>query len=303
MEPSVGAGRLPSWNLTKARHRPCPVCNHDDSELICYRPDELPVARCIQCEMIYLPEIPDPREVSAFYEKYGDFKGLGLEVLSRPKLAKARLTDRHVAILLNSGGLKGSTLIDVGCSHGRFLQMARYCGANVIGIEIDKAACASLQQLNIQNYQDLSVCRPADVVCAFQLLEHLEMPQEFCSEVCNALTEDGRLLLALPNGGEVEQIGESWVGFRVDLEHFNYFSLKTLARLLGRYNLFIEQFWFHSQPNIPRSSSPFLGRSATAPILRRILGRTLGYPGHNEIAGGGSFVLTVLARKICSKPR
>jgi SAM-dependent methyltransferase len=297
LEASVGAGRVPSWNLAEVKHRSCPVCGDDAPELVCYRPDKLGVARCAGCEMIYLPEIPAPAEISNFYETYGHFKGLGAEVLSRSQLVRAALADRNIVILEASGGLKGSTLVEIGCSHGRFLQLARYSGAKVTGIEVDAHARSTLQRLNIENREVLNGNEQAEVVCAFQLVEHLANPQELFSKVSESLVEDGRLLLALPNGGEFEQVGESWIGFRADLEHFNYFNVKTLARLLVRNGLFVEHFWVHSQPSVARSK----GLRRRAPTIerafRKSLRRALEYPAISEIAGNGSYVLTVLARK------
>jgi 2-polyprenyl-3-methyl-5-hydroxy-6-metoxy-1,4-benzoquinol methylase len=247
--------------------------------------------------MVYLAEIPEAEEISAFYETYSDFKGLARLELSRLRLIKACLADRNISILESSGGIKGLTLVEMGCSHGFFLQLARHSGARVTGVDLDAGARASLHHLNIDWRERLQGDERADIVCAFNLIEHLDDPQEFCSQVSGALVENGRFLLALPNGGESEQVGESWIGFRVDQEHLNYFSIKTLARLLTRHGLFVEQFWLHTQPDVAWPTARKRTASTMLPALSNLVRRALGYPASPETIGNGSFFLTVLARK------
>lgn len=246
--------------------------------------------------MVYLPEIPSRSEVANFYRDYGSFKQMEATRLTPLRLLRATLADRHIQVLKQTGGLRGKSLIDIGCSFGRFLQLARFCGAEVKGVELDEAAGSALRNLGIPWQKSLSGDEAADIVCAFQLIEHLEDPDALVAAIASAVGPDGRVLLAMPNGGEYEQVGESWVGFRVDLEHFNYFSVQTLSSLLSRHGLFVEQFWLHSQPVVPRPEAAPSGR------LRRWFERlSFRLLADNEMAQSfnqGTFVLTVLARKV-----
>jgi 2-polyprenyl-3-methyl-5-hydroxy-6-metoxy-1,4-benzoquinol methylase len=169
--------------------------------------------------------------------------------------------------------------------------MARACGARVRGIELDRIAQEYLASIGIETSGELNGKENTDIITALQVIEHLEDPRKFLAQVSQNLVRDGRLLLSLPNGGEFEQVGAGWIGFRVDLEHFNYFSVKTLARLLQSEGLYVEHAWTHTQPQICRASTlhnpepwfwsvlPF--NAWTSRVMR-----------------SGGFVLTVLARKI-----
>jgi 2-polyprenyl-3-methyl-5-hydroxy-6-metoxy-1,4-benzoquinol methylase len=294
---SVLAGKIPSWNMTSLCRRPCPVCQTEAASVVCYRPDQLRVARCAECSMLYLPEVPNSDEISKFYQGYGHFKGLTAGRLSKRQLARASRADQHIAILQATGGLRGASLVEVGCAFGDFLQLARYLGAKVTGVEVDGKARSCLESLDIPNQEALRGNERADIICAFQLLEHLEQPATFIAQVSRALSTDGRLLLALPNGGEFEAVGESWVGFRVDLEHLNYFSTRTLTRLLAKFDLFVEQFWLHSQPAVQRAVPARLERLGLGPRLERLSKRLMARLAGPPVSEAGTFVLSALARK------
>lgn len=101
--------------------------------------------------------------------------------------------------------LDGSELIvDVGCGSGRFLVRARHRGCSVIGIDHNPAALASLATEGIEHYstiQEYLETRSgrADVVTAFQLLEHLPDPAQLLKDIAGCLRADGQLFIAVPN--------------------------------------------------------------------------------------------------------
>jgi SAM-dependent methyltransferase len=247
--------------------------------------------------MTYLPEIPPDEDLEAFYRNYGEYKQLMPGRVSwLRRILPIHAPDPLIELLEYSGGLGGQQVCEVGCSHGRFLSRARKRGAAVFGVELDEAALESLRRLGIPAAKALDTTRKFDVVCAFQLIEHLARPAQFVEEASRVLEPEGRLLLALPNGGECEKVGRAWIGYRVDLEHLNYFSIASLSHLLTRYGLYVEHFWESHQPNIPRRNlSPGAAtgwKRKAADLLRKLQCE----PYQNS----GTFVLCVLARKVAA---
>lgn len=292
---SVPAGKLPGWDLSRTVHRACPVCGAEAATPICIRPDALEVSRCGQCAMHYLADIPTDKELERFYARYAGYKGY------QPKGAiQSWLTswlDPLVRILDSTGGVAGRSILEVGSSYGTFLERCRRRGATPLGaVELDADARAHLSRTGIRAEPDVPTGAEWDVICAFQVLEHLTDPAAMVAKMASALKPDGRLLLAVPNGGELEVTGPTWVGFRVDLEHLNYFSSKTLAQLLSQHGLFVEQFWLHTQPAITR------GDGAASSGLARL--QQLGTKALHKAAEWtrlvptGTFVLTLLARRV-----
>ena len=99
--------------------------------------------------MVYLPEIPSSEEIARFYERYAIFRRYTPIKYSWWQLHRASLSDPYITILKHTGGLDNSSLVEVGCSFGCFLQMAKHCGAEVTGIELDKDARSHLKRLGI----------------------------------------------------------------------------------------------------------------------------------------------------------
>jgi SAM-dependent methyltransferase len=253
--------------------------------------------------MVYLDEIPSDGEISELYKRYSVFKNITPRTLSWWQVRKASWTDLHIRILKSTGGLSNNTLTEIGCAFGAFLQVAKYCGATVAGVELDENARSWLSEKDIPSNPGLSQTQKCDIICAFQLIEHLANPGDMLAGISNALVDDGRLLLAMPNGGEFEHVGESWIGFRVDLEHLNYFSIKTISRMLAKYDLAVEQFWIHSQPNTERFNEQRVAEQGLLGKLKFYQQRLGLKLNTSTFAMKGSFVLSVLARKIPSHDR
>lgn len=299
MPQEEAAGRLPHWNRDRLIHRACPTCEADRPTPVCQRPDRLIVHRCLICGMVYLPEIPDSDEIATFYKTYSHFKDIAPAPASWwRKLLPFQMPNPYIDILELSGGLDGKEVCEVGCAFGQFLVRARKRGANVSGVELDAAALPHLRSLGIPATKEFDRRQRFDVICAFQLIEHLARPQDFVTEASQLLSPDGRLLLALPNGGELEKVGPNWVGFRVDLEHLNYFSVASLSRLLGNHGLYPEQFWEYLQPNLVRPGIALRGIGSWRARLSHLA---------NQLwcelrCSSGTFVLCLLARKVAREP-
>lgn len=292
---TVRAGRVPRWPLDRLLHRSCPVCAADTPRAFCRRPDQLVVACCAACGMYYLPEIPSESDVQAFYQNYGEYKGLRPSPEPRwRRWFPWQQPHPFLEILLQTGGLAGLRLCEVGCTYGYFLRKCRIAEAHVTGVEWDEHALAYLRGLGIPAHKSIPEDASFDIVCAFQLIEHLADPGGFLADVARRLTSDGRLLLALPNGGEVDRIGPGWIGFRLDLEHFNYFSTRTLSALLQRHDLCLEQVWEYMQADLPRADAPPVRRGRAARLLASAWNRFGQGPYHLD----GTYILCTLARKV-----
>lgn len=99
----------------------------------------------------------------------------------------------------------GDRVLDVGCGAGCFLELARTRGAAAVGIETAPSARAQAISRGFPVYdlevEDASriVGREFDVVCAFQVLEHVSEPVAFAKALASCLRQGGKLILAVPN--------------------------------------------------------------------------------------------------------
>ena len=121
-------------------------------------------------------------------------------------------------------------------------------GAQPHGVEISREAREfARQHLGLPIYEDLSHCLartgPVDAIVLNDLVEHLVDPAELLGTAVMALRPGGVLAIWTPNGGAAGANLASaveWVGFRVDLEHLQYLSTRTILLLAGKLGLTVE---------------------------------------------------------------
>ncbi len=99
--------------------------------------------------------------------------------------------------------IKGK-LLDVGCAYGFFLKHVNSNGVETYGLDISKVAVKKASKFckKISIQSACNICFKDNVfncITAFDVLEHLENPQEFLSEVYRVLKPGGILILQTPN--------------------------------------------------------------------------------------------------------
>jgi 2-polyprenyl-3-methyl-5-hydroxy-6-metoxy-1,4-benzoquinol methylase len=97
------------------------------------------------------------------------------------------------------------SLLEVGCGRGFFIDnVLKKLKCDVKGIEfneeaVEKARNKKLPVENIDLKQLIGNGETFDAVCSFQVLEHTTNPRKFLESIMNVLTNDGILILSVPN--------------------------------------------------------------------------------------------------------
>lgn len=273
--------RIPQWRIDRLIVRFCPFCGTDNQPVL-MRPDKLSVAFCKTCGCWYVAGLPPASGIKKLYDGYYN--------THRP----TDLSEKRVFQLLENAhkesqsnwqlqtlpkllsGIKHKRILDVGCGWGRFLLMARSAGADVVGCDLSPEACEfANNKLGITVYQsDLSSCMSSvgdvDAVVMRDLIEHPVKPLLDIQAAYRILKPGGLLLLHTPNGGEAGtdvETAKKWVGFRVDLEHLQYLSPRTmnwLAKILDMSIERLDAFGFPGLEGIDELPKLPKGRSRTA---------------------------------------
>jgi 2-polyprenyl-3-methyl-5-hydroxy-6-metoxy-1,4-benzoquinol methylase len=242
--------RIPRWAPEDRESRSCPFCGAE-SAMVLRRPDDLPVAYCSVCSVWYVASIPKPEKLRLFYEEYWDgFRPVRLDAGAARSMIRAApgvdfRRNRLGAIL---GTLRGKRVVDVGCGLGGFLLSMRAVGAESLGVEISREARDFIREhLGVPVYESLSEALaqsgPVDAIILNDVLEHLVWPAELLETAVKALRPGGVLAIWTPNGGAAGSdlaSAREWVGFRVDLEHLQYLSTRTMLRLAAQLRLTVE---------------------------------------------------------------
>lgn len=95
----------------------------------------------------------------------------------------------------------GALVIDVGCNTGEFLDFARGHGCQTGGVEFSEASSAIAAAKGHAMYASLQALddRSADVITAFDLVEHLYHPAAFIATCHGKLKPGGKLLIVTGN--------------------------------------------------------------------------------------------------------
>jgi SAM-dependent methyltransferase len=128
-------------------------------------------------------------------------------------------------------------VLDAGCATGALLEKLRGRGWDCRGVEISPSAAYARRKRSLDVLSlPLEACAfPAssfDLVLASHLIEHLNDPAGFASEVYRILAPGGRFLVTTPNiaGLQARIFQERWRSAIFD--HLYLFSTATLSRLL-----------------------------------------------------------------------
>ena len=100
----------------------------------------------------------------------------------------------------------GDRVLEVGCGKGDFVhRLNQKPEINAIGIELNSSAVREAQAKDwnvvLQDLSKIAEAEPAsfDVVCHFQVLEHISHPTPFLEQCIDCLKPGGRLLIGVPN--------------------------------------------------------------------------------------------------------
>jgi len=131
-------------------------------------------------------------------------------------------------------------LIDVGPGFGTFCAVARQSGLfeEVVGIEPTPEMAHACRARGVtvveRRIEDVgNEVAPADVLVAFEVIEHLYEPQRFLAKTTQLVRPGGLMVLSCPNGEgfDIAVLGPK--SQAIDAEHVNLFNPASLSALVG----------------------------------------------------------------------
>jgi 2-polyprenyl-3-methyl-5-hydroxy-6-metoxy-1,4-benzoquinol methylase len=147
---------------------------------------------------------------------------------------------------------KNAAVLEVGCGFGSFLDLVQEKRqADVKGIDLSSAAIEVAQSqrrpVAVEDVVELAAREPEtfDVVCAFQVLEHVPEPRSFLDACIRLLKPGGRLCLGLPNNDGY--LGKQHLDdalLNQPPHHITRWSTKTLKSLASLFPLKVRRIEF-----------------------------------------------------------
>lgn len=228
-----------------ATSQPCPICGSDREVAALIEKDGWPLLRCGSCDHLFVHPRPTDEELSLLYSFESGYQasaGARVRAGGAAIPEKFRVRVRQIARHRPAGAL-----LDVGCSFGGFLSVAREQGFDTHGVEVNPDTAAIAQEAGLcVRTGTLDQARfpdeRFDVVHLGDVIEHVPAPEELLAEVRRVLRRDGLLVIATPNHAALfpraglllqRALGVPW-SHATPPHHLHQFSTRSLERLLQR---------------------------------------------------------------------
>lgn len=137
-------------------------------------------------------------------------------------------------------------ILEIGCGSGNFASMIN--PKEYVGLEFNKEALKKCHKNGLR-VLDESIEEHArkrkcyyDVVVSFQVFEHVENVGSFIKSSIDVLTEEGKIIIAVPNnGGYVGKLINA--ALNMPPHHVNLFDLSSIQKIANVYGLSVEDVW------------------------------------------------------------
>jgi len=227
------------------------------------------LVKCTECGLVFRNPRPSHETIREHYK----------ESCSNIFYEESHRKGIFLHFLANSIKGKGEgRLLDVGCGHGVFLNLAKDQDWEVYGVELSRDACRFARNnvgLNIFCGDLIEASFPNDhfdVVTLWNVLDHTTNPLEQLLEVKRILKDDGLLFIRVPNflfqertrriAGAFDRIffGHTNLSRKISVSHLYAFTPWSMAALLKSAGFSI--FRVRNAPLVkgdPYNVFPFLG--------------------------------------------
>jgi SAM-dependent methyltransferase len=141
--------------------------------------------------------------------------------------------------------IKNSTsLLEIGCGEGAFLNKIKIKIPDVIGIEYNKQAIKAARKSGLTIFTpedyDILLRKSFDTIVSFHVLEHMKDPVKFIQLLSTLIKDDGKICLSVPNQDGIIQLINPCV-HNMPPHHATRWHKKTFEVLAQRLNLSIER--------------------------------------------------------------
>jgi 2-polyprenyl-3-methyl-5-hydroxy-6-metoxy-1,4-benzoquinol methylase len=196
---------------------------------------KLKILECKDCGLVYLSSTKHIKELH--YENSGMHDGEKPNVNSWLKLNRVDDMRRYNFLKKRVVNKK---VLDFGCGAGGFLELVSKRAKKANGIEVEKAMQQSYIKRNLNVYssyeQALRSSKKWNILTAFHVVEHLLDPIKILSKLSKLLTDDGEMIIEVPNSEDAlltlyeNKAFQNFTYWSQHLYLFNKDNLKELAK-------------------------------------------------------------------------
>lgn len=232
----------------------CPICSGSKNNIFLEGKDfslskeKFNIVKCLSCNFLYTNPRPFEKNlgkyyISSSYISHTDSKK-GLFNFLYQTIRKYAIKTKTQLLIKSSQTKKH---LDIGCGTGEFLNSCKNKNIECVGIEpSDIARNKGIEKynLNIKKNTDLKQFKQNsfESVSMWHVLEHVYEPDQTILNLKKIITNNGTLIIAVPNYESLDAIiyKKFWAAWDLPI-HLNHFSVKSITKLLSNHNFTLEK--------------------------------------------------------------
>lgn len=205
-----------------------------------------PVIECEKCKLRYCSPRDDDETIRSYY-RFSNYLCRYYEPYKTEKIHFFRKVIAHF-----DSRISGGRILDIGCSLGDFLMVAKEAGWDPFGVELNEEALEGAKKKGLSDLRHGSFEESGfeekffSAVALNDVVEHSVSPTTLLREIYRVLEPSGLLYISTPDAGSFSEriLGRKWYGYRKI--HIYYFSRKTIRHILEETGFEIE--WIRILP-------------------------------------------------------
>ena len=225
----------------------CRICGSQDLRKVVIGTTDL--LNCMRCGIHYAETFSTEENLSDYYKNKYEITTTDIADIEFRRLFRSTENLELVSEVMKYKKPE-SSILDIGCDKGFFIDQARRLGFECKGIELSESAVEYAKRSGLDICDGLDkLDKKYDVAVMWHSLEHFTEPAEFLSELKKHLNADGYLFIRVPAFDSFwsKILKSKWIWFQPRNHYFHY-SLKSLKILLEKNGYVVEKIE-HRKPN------------------------------------------------------
>jgi SAM-dependent methyltransferase len=223
------------FSVKYTEDRPCPVCLKN-LPIFMFNKAGGTYVKCSSCSMVYLNPVFTDHELIKYYQTNHSVQSEIVE--SDEDDFYSTLYSEGLDSMLVKGNLFTS-ILDIGCSSGVFLDIAAKKGLKTIGAELNESEFRIAEKKGHEVYNDtlenINFKQKIDIVCMWDVFEHIKDGEACLRSIKKILSKSGRLFLQIPSS---DALAAKMLGAKCNMydgvEHVNLYGVETIKKMANK---------------------------------------------------------------------